>query len=65
MTNYTEEYLIQRFSEIKTRLDLVKFEIEIEDNSFQFSKEDYHIIKQAISGKRNRMDELFYSILNA
>lgn len=64
MKNYTEEYLIERFSQIKTRLDLTKFNMEIEDNSYLLSAELYDIVKQAIKGKRKMMDETFYTKLN-
>jgi DNA-binding protein YbaB len=62
MVNYTEELLIRKFSKIKSLIDLLEFEEEIENNSFQFSAEDYHIIKTALKGKRKMMNVSMDSI---
>jgi hypothetical protein len=60
---HTEELLISKFHKIKTRLDLMQLEEEIEDNAFSLSLEDYRIIKQALIGKRKMMDENFFNLI--
>jgi hypothetical protein len=60
---HTEELLISKFHKIKTRLDLMQLEEEIEDNAFSLSLEDYTIIKQALIGKKKMMDENFFNLI--
>jgi hypothetical protein len=60
---HTEELLISKFHKIKTRLDLMQLEEEIEDNAFSLSLEDYRIIKQALIGKKKMMDENFFNLI--
>ena len=60
---HIEELLISKFHKIKTRLDLMQLEEEIEDNAFSLSLENYRIIKQALAGKRKMMDENFFNLI--
>lgn len=60
MENYTEELLFSKFTKIKSIIDLLEFEEEVENTLFNKDNSLYGIIKQAINTKRKSMDKSFY-----